>query len=82
MNMGSAGDSPAPAGDPPAGTALSIAKRPFTLPYLELLFPFHPREARGFLRKSACLVGPVPSPGGFFNGRSDSLCPASSVALS
>src|SRR5437667_1772764 len=31
--MGGAGDSPAPVGDPPTGTALShVAKRPFSLP--------------------------------------------------
>jgi hypothetical protein len=41
LNLGSAGDSPAPVGDPPTGTALShIAKRPFL--YLEALFPFRP----------------------------------------
>jgi hypothetical protein len=41
LNMGSAGDSPAPVGEAPTGTALShIAKRPFR--YLEPLFPFRP----------------------------------------
>src|SRR2546428_5081456 len=33
LKMGSAGDSPAPVGDPPTGTALShVARRPFSLP--------------------------------------------------
>src|SRR5216117_2064189 len=33
LKMGGAGDSPAPVGDPPTGTALShVAKRPFSLP--------------------------------------------------
>jgi len=33
LKMGGAGDSPAPVGDPPTGTALShVAKRPFSVP--------------------------------------------------
>src|SRR5216117_859159 len=33
LKMGGAGDSPAPVGDPPTGTALShVARRPFSLP--------------------------------------------------
>src|SRR5437667_1235434 len=38
--MGGAGDSPAPVGDPPTGTALShVAKRPFSLPRIVVSVP-------------------------------------------
>ena len=41
LNMGSAGDSPAPVGDSPTGTAPShVGNRPFSLP--RKLFPFRP----------------------------------------
>src|SRR5437667_11543597 len=38
--MGGAGDSPAPVGDPPTGTALShVAKSPFSLPRIVVSVP-------------------------------------------
>jgi len=43
--MGGAGDSPAPVGDPPTGTALSTLRKGRSH-YLESLFPFRPSRRR------------------------------------
>src|SRR5213592_3141964 len=37
-------------------------------PFKKVCSPRESTRPTRFLRKSACIVGPVPSPGGFFNG--------------